>query len=117
MKFNFERLFNQDNIDKANNKINEYLPILYAQTECLDNGDKIMEVYKQIAEFKNKKITQLFMEYSNLKYKEKTFEIWLAYYIGRQDVIEESVKEMEKWIEFVYSNNILHKLLLNFREI
>lgn len=82
MNINFEKLFNEENIEKVNDIMDEHLPELFGQELSLNNTEEIMELYDKVAEFENQEIIDLFIKYSDLKYIDTTYQNWLAYTIG-----------------------------------
>lgn len=84
MEIDFENLFNEENVEKVNEEMQEYLPELFAQAKSIKNMNKIMKIFDKVFSLKNRQMMDLFIQYSNLKYEENLYENWLAYYIGFQ---------------------------------
>ena len=89
MEIDFENEFNIENIEAVNEEMDEHLSELFAQEESINNMNQLTEIYNKLASYHNKALMNLFKEYSNLKYEEKMYENWLAYYIGYKRGLEE----------------------------
>lgn len=89
MEIDFAKDFNEDNIEKVKNELNNYLPELFAQQKSIENMNNIMKIFDEVFSFKNKQMMDLLIKYSNLKYEEKLYENWLAYYIGFKQGLEQ----------------------------
>lgn len=82
MKINFEKLFNQKNIDFVEEQMEDYLPTLFAQENNCKITSKIAAIEKEINSMNSRRISELFCEYNVLKDEDNTHQNWLAYSIG-----------------------------------
>lgn len=82
MKLNIEKHFNEQNILKVVNILEDYLPVLFAQEPNIEISQKISAIEEDIEELKSTEISALFMEYEELAYCDTIQRNWLAYYIG-----------------------------------
>ncbi len=92
MEINFDKYFNQKNIDFVERKVEKYLPDIYGQILFLKNLEKQNEIYDKICFFNNSKLLDLFNTYEYLKYEENSYTNWLAYYMGMRDGLKRKNK-------------------------
>ena len=45
MEIDFEKLFNEEEIEKVKNEMEEYLPTLFAQNRSIENMTNIMKIF------------------------------------------------------------------------
>ena len=85
MGINFEKYFNESNIEIVERKVDKYIIDLYGQKLFLKNIDKQDELYNQLILLNNPKLIDLFFKYDYLNYVENSYTNWLAYHLGKQD--------------------------------
>lgn len=81
-------LFSQEDIEYVNKEMEENIFNLFGRNVSLDNNDRILQIEKEIEEFKSKKVEKLFSEYENLLHQRNELQNCLAYYLGMRKGME-----------------------------
>lgn len=82
MKVNFEKNFNEETVHKVRDKMEMYLPALFAQDISLEIAEKSDKLWEYAYSMNSSKVIELLDNYDNIIYEDMLLQNWLAYQIG-----------------------------------